>query len=93
MLSPNFISAAMIASGTRRIVGLGMAVAGEDRADHGGVALAARVGAQFLDALAPPRDLGGALALVGEGGQHQPVDALRLDLREGGGADPPDDVP
>ena len=58
-----------------------MAVAAEDRADHAGVALAPRIGAQLIDVLLPPRDLRRAVALVGEGGEDQPVDALGLRLR------------
>jgi hypothetical protein len=73
--------------GHRRIGGAGMAVAGEDRADHRGVALSPRVGTEFVDSFAPPRDLFRAFALVGEGGQNEPVDARRLRLREGRGAD------
>src|SRR5262245_5728738 len=73
----------------RRVVGRGMAVAGEDRADHGGVALAAVAGAQRLGPLRPPADLRRTGALVGEGDQHQPVDPLGVHLRIGAGADPP----
>ena len=73
--------------GHRRVVAAGVTVAGEDRADHGGVALAPRVGAQLVDALAPPRDLRRAFALVGEGADHQAVDPLGLRLRVGAGAD------
>ena len=66
----------------RRIERAGMAVAGEDRADHRRVALPARVGAQFVDARPPPRDLGRAVALVGEGRQIS-RSTLGLRLREG----------
>ena len=41
----------------------------------------------------PPLDLRRAVALVGEGGQHQPADARRLRLREGAARMPPDEVP
>ena len=64
-----------------------MAVTGEDRADHGGVALTPRIGAQFGDVLLPALDLLRALALVGEGGEDEPVDALGLRLGVGAGAD------
>jgi len=39
-----------------------------------------RIGAQRLDVLLPPLDLRGAFALVGEGGEYQPVDVLGLRL-------------
>jgi hypothetical protein len=39
----------------------------EYRADHGGVALALRIGAQLLDARSAPRDFGGAFGLSIEG--------------------------
>ena len=70
-----------------------MAVAGEDRADHGGVALAPRVGAQLVDARRCAARSRPRRALVGEGRQDQPVDALGLRLREGAARIAPDDVP
>src|SRR5262245_50679567 len=73
--------------GHGHVVARGVAVAGEDRADHGRVALAAIVVAVELDLLPAPADLRRAGAFVGEGDQHQPVHPLGLGLRERGGAD------
>ena len=70
-----------------RIDRAGMAVAGEDRADHGGVALAPRVGAQLVGARGTPRDLRRAGALVGEGAKDKPVDALGMRVCVSAGAD------
>src|SRR5450756_914317 len=72
--------------GHRWVVAGWVAVAGEDRADHRGVALAAGIGAQFVNSFAPPFDLRRAIALVGEGAQDQPADTLWLRLRVSTGA-------
>ena len=45
--------------------------------------IAPRVRAQGFDSLSPALDLGGAISLVGEGAEHQPIDSLRLRLRVG----------
>ena len=54
----------------------------EDGADHIGVALAARIGAQFSDLVAPPLDFRRAFTFVSGSGEHQAVDVLRHILRE-----------
>src|SRR6516164_755550 len=59
-----------------------VSVAAEYRADHGGVALALRIGAQLLDARSAPRDFGGAFAFIGESGQDQSLDPVGRLLRE-----------
>jgi len=63
-----------------------VSVAAEYRADHGGVALALRIGAQLLDARSAPRDFGGAFAFIGESGQDQSLDPVGRLLRESAGA-------
>ena len=54
-----------------------MPVAAEDGADHGGIALAARIGAQLGDMLLAAFDFGGAVSLIGEGGENEPLDPIR----------------
>src|SRR5574337_875042 len=64
-----------------------MPVTGEDRTDHRRIALAPRACAQRRNLLAPPLDLGRAVAFIGEGAEHQTVDTVRLRLREGSRTD------
>src|SRR5262249_27572533 len=72
--------------GYRHVIARAVSVAGEDRANHGGIALAAIVAAVELDLPLPPADLWRAGAFIGEGDQHQRLDPLRLGLRKRGGA-------
>ena len=73
----------------RRVVALRETVAREDRADHAGVAFAARIGAQRVEIFAAASDFLGAIAFIGESRQRQPAYALGGRLREGRGANAP----
>src|SRR6516164_9062114 len=64
-----------------------MTVAGEDRANHCGIALAPSIGPQLGDTLLSSRDFGRAITFVGEGGENDSLNALRLRLRVSGGPD------
>src|SRR5215470_15753838 len=52
--------------GHRHVIARAVSVAGEDRANHGGIALAAIMAAVELDLLLPPADLWRASAFIGE---------------------------
>src|SRR5262249_24782063 len=73
--------------GRRLVMARAVSFAGEDRANHGGIALAAIMAAVELDLLLPPVDLWRASAFIGESDQHQPLDPFRLGLHKSGGAD------
>jgi len=60
-----------------------MSVAGEDRPDHGGVALASRVGAQLLDPRSASFDFRRTFPFVRESGENEPIDPIRFTLCEG----------
>ena len=79
--------------GDRRVVAGGQPVAGEDQLDHGAIAQAGVVGLVIFELLGALLQRRRVLAFVGEGGEHQAVDPLRLRLRIGAGPDPPDEVP
>ena len=68
-----------------RIGGAGL-VAGRDRADHVAVALAHVVGAEIVKLLGPLGQGRRTLALVGEGGEHQAIDAPGRHHGKGAGA-------
>src|SRR3974390_524874 len=59
-----------------------MSIAGKNRTDHRGIALAPGAGAQLLDALAPPLDLGRTIAFISERAEDETPDMVGLGLRE-----------
>jgi hypothetical protein len=55
--------------------------------DHTGVAFPPRAGAQHVEVLSPPFNLGRPVALVGEGGEDEPIHPLGFALGERSGTD------